>query len=118
MEGTISREELRQKIERGDRFMLVETQPDSLYRHTHLPGAINIAPSGGNELETALVLLPDKNAEIVVYCASSTCPASHYAARALIAAGYTNVRYYPGGKQDWVQAGLPVEGERHPANES
>ena len=116
MDGTISREELKEKIERGDRFTLVETQPDQLYRHTHLPGALNIAPAGGKEMETALALLPDKNAEIVVYCASPTCPASKYASRALIGAGYTNVRYYPGGKQDWVEAGLPVEGEGHPAN--
>jgi rhodanese-related sulfurtransferase len=24
--------------------------------------------------------------------------------------GYTNVRDYSGGKQDWIDAGLPVEG--------
>jgi hypothetical protein len=24
--------------------------------------------------------------------------------------GYTNVRDYSGGKQDWVEAGLPTEG--------
>jgi len=27
--------------------------------------------------------------------------------------GYTNVREYKEGKQDWVGAGLPVEGEGH-----
>ncbi len=25
--------------------------------------------------------------------------------------GYTNIREYKEGKQDWVAAGLPVEGE-------
>jgi rhodanese-related sulfurtransferase len=30
----------------------------------------------------------------------------------LAALGYTNVKDYDGGKQDWQTAGLPVEGER------
>jgi rhodanese-related sulfurtransferase len=30
----------------------------------------------------------------------------------LAAMGYTNVRDYAGGKQDWIDAGLPVEGKR------
>ncbi|MGH8680469.1 MAG: hypothetical protein ACREVP_03055 [Burkholderiales bacterium] len=36
-------------------------------------------------------VLPDKSAEIVVYCASSTCQNSHIAARRLEQAGYANV---------------------------
>jgi hypothetical protein len=27
--------------------------------------------------------------------------------------GYTDVRDYEGGKQDWLDAGLPVEGHSH-----
>jgi rhodanese-related sulfurtransferase len=27
--------------------------------------------------------------------------------------GYTNVRDYAGGKQDWIDAGLPTEGHEH-----
>ena len=33
------------------------------------------------------------------------------AARELAALGYTNVRDYAGGKQDWIDAGLPTESE-------
>lgn len=70
MSATITRQELKAKIDRGDEFMLVETLPASYYRHTHLPGAINLPP---NQIETlAPILLPDKSAEIVVYCASVT----------------------------------------------
>jgi rhodanese-related sulfurtransferase len=35
------------------------------------------------------------------------------AARELAAMGYTNVRDYAEGKQDWIDAGLPVESEHH-----
>jgi rhodanese-related sulfurtransferase len=59
--------------------------------------------------ELAPTLLPDRQAEIVVYCASSSCQNSHIAAQRLIQLGYTNVAVYAGGKQDWEEAGLPFE---------
>ena len=68
--GTISRDDLKQKIDRGDRFYLVETLAENAYQHAHLPNAINIPPDRINEL--APKLLPDRNAEIIVYCASPT----------------------------------------------
>ena len=70
MVATITREELRQKIERGDKFQLVETLPRTAYEHAHLPGAINLPPDQIRELGPKL--LPDKSADIVVYCSSPT----------------------------------------------
>ena len=70
MDKTISRDELKEKMERGDRFMLVETLAPTAYQHAHLPGAINMPPDQVEQL--AASLLPDKQAEIVVYCASPT----------------------------------------------
>ena len=66
----ISRNELKQKIDRGDSFVLVETLARIAYEHAHLPGARNMAPDQIKEL--APKLLPDKDADIVVYCASPT----------------------------------------------
>jgi rhodanese-related sulfurtransferase len=68
--ATISREELQQKIDRGDKFYLVETLPPQTYHHAHLPGALNLPPDQVRQLAGGL--LPDKGAEIVVYCASPT----------------------------------------------
>ena len=67
---TISRDELKQKIDREDDFILVETLPAATYHHAHLPGAINLPPEKVREL--AASLLPDKDAEIIVYCANPT----------------------------------------------
>jgi rhodanese-related sulfurtransferase len=67
---TISRDELRKKIDGGAKFTLVETLPETTYHHGHLPGALNLPPDKVKAL--APTLLPDKNAEIVVYCASPT----------------------------------------------
>jgi rhodanese-related sulfurtransferase len=68
MVETISRDELKAKIDRRDLFLLVETLPETAYHHVHLPGAINLPLDQLKVL--AATLLPDKNAEIVVYCAS------------------------------------------------
>ena len=67
---TISRDELKGKMDRNEDFTLVETLPSVAYHHAHLPGAINIPPDRIEEL--APQLLPDKVSEIIVYCASPT----------------------------------------------
>lgn len=70
MAKTISRKELQAKLDRGDHFRLVETAGEEAFRASHLPGAINLPPDRLGEL--APQLLPDKKADIVVYCASPT----------------------------------------------
>ena len=67
MVATISREDLQSKLDRGDDFYLVETLPEEQYRHTHLPGAANLPPDAVRK--SASELLPNKDADIVVYCA-------------------------------------------------
>lgn len=70
MIGTISRDELKKKIESKDEFVLVETLAKETYDHAHLPGALHLPPDRVAEL--APEVLPDKSAEIVVYCSSPT----------------------------------------------
>jgi rhodanese-related sulfurtransferase len=70
MPDTISRDDLKSKIDRGENFALVETLPEAAYHHAHLPKALNLPPDRVKEL--APLLLPDKSAEIVVYCSSPT----------------------------------------------
>jgi rhodanese-related sulfurtransferase len=53
--------------------------------------------------------MPDKHAAIVTYCSNTACRNSEIAANQLTAMGYTNVRKYAKGKQDWTAAGFPLE---------
>lgn len=62
----ISREELKEKMGRGEDLVLVDTMAERYYRHSHLPGAIHLPVD--DVRERAPELLPDKDAEIVVYC--------------------------------------------------
>src|ERR1019366_10708257 len=68
MEGTISTEDLKAKLDRKDPITVVETLAPERYREAHLPGALNIPPERIKEL--APQLLPSKDAEIVTYCTS------------------------------------------------
>jgi len=107
MTHTISRQDLHAKIAAWPPVVLIEALPEGQYLKEHLPGALNIPHDRTRELAPSL--LPDKQAEIVTYCASATCQNSHIAAAALRAMGYANVSVYGGGKQNWLDAGLPVE---------
>lgn len=75
--------------------------------HGHLPGAIHLHYEEVGE--RAAALLPDRAALIVTYCSNPACANSRVAAEKLARLGYTNVRRYEAGKDDWVRAGLPVE---------
>jgi rhodanese-related sulfurtransferase len=102
----IDRKTLQQRLER---LTLVEALPEKYYRDGHLPGARHL-PHDQVRARAASVL-PDRDAEIVVYCASPTCQNSHIAARVLEQLGYRDVAVYAGGKQDWSEAGLPLDAE-------
>ena len=49
-----------------------------------------------------------KDAAIVVYCSGPTCPQSRAAAEKLAALGFTEVRAFEGGLEEWKASGRPV----------
>jgi rhodanese-related sulfurtransferase len=102
----ISREDLHHRMTNGERPVLVEALGVGYYNDAHLPGAINIPPGQVDTLARAL--LPDRQAAIVVYC-TYTCTSSDAVARRLEELGYAAVAVYRGGKEDWVEHGLPLE---------
>jgi rhodanese-related sulfurtransferase len=67
MDSTISTKNLKSKLDQKQ-VTVVETLAPERYREVHIPGALNIPPEQIREL--APQLLPNKNAEIVTYCAN------------------------------------------------
>ena len=102
----ITREELKAKMDRGDPFTLFEVLPLMYWRKHHLPGAKNLPPTEVATLVPEVV--PDRSAEIVLYCWDHDCPTSGWAGTELEGMGYTNIREYSAGKKDWIDAGLPM----------
>ncbi len=62
---TITREELKEKIDRGNEFVLLEVLGEACYRRGHLPGAIRL-----QDASRAPELFPDKNTFVVAYCSN------------------------------------------------
>jgi len=106
MTTLISRDELRAAIDDGT-VTVVDALGESYYAQMHLPGALNLVED--DVASRAADLLPDRDAAIVVYCSNPACGNSQAVANRLAALGYSDVRKYREGIQDWVAAGLPVE---------
>ena len=104
----IERDELLELIETGAPLVLVDALAPMSYAHSHLPGAINLIPERVDD--EARRRIPDLDANVVVYCANESCESSVEVAERLVELGYTHVRHYPGGKSEWTEAGLPLEG--------
>lgn len=106
MATTVSRQELEEAIRAGG-VVIVETLGPAYYEHGHIPGAINIPHTRVEEL--AARLLPDRGAPIITYCSNTACQNSGIVQNRLLAMGYSDVRKYAEGKDDWEAAGLPLE---------
>jgi rhodanese-related sulfurtransferase len=102
---TINREQLKAKLDRGEPFKLIMALGEWAFRAKHIPGSIYF-----NSMAEAYAAL-DPDEEIVVYCTGGACLASRYAADRLVEHGYRRVFHYPGGLEDWDNAGYRLEGE-------
>ncbi|MEV6041482.1 rhodanese-like domain-containing protein [Nonomuraea sp. NPDC052116] len=106
MTALITRDALAAAIEAGT-VTVVDALGGAYYAQQHLPGAVPLAPADVDAQASAL--LPDKNAAIITYCSNPACPNSGQVAGRLTALGYTDVRKYREGIEDWTAAGLPVQ---------
>lgn len=96
------------RLKRGERPLLVDVREDSEWEKGRIAGAIHL---GKGVIERdAEAALPDKSAEIVLYCGGGF--RSALAADNLQRMGYTNVVSMDGGWRAWTGAGGPVEGPR------
>ena len=106
--GYLTASALTAKIQSGQPPIIVDVLSAEDYLDAHLKGAINIPYKQVKSL--APQVLPDKTAEIVVYCGSYQCGASLAAAKSFKELGYTNIYDYKGGIMEWQEKRLPIGG--------
>ena len=85
---------------------VIDAQGDNKYDSAHIDGAIDFAVD--DVLGQAAELLPDKNAPVVLYCTNSDCLGAEFVGTQLVQAGYTDVRRFPGGVEQWASNGRQV----------
>ena len=97
-------DDVKAKMDRGEKFTLVDVREESEYAKDHLPGAVHLGKGIiERDIERAI---PDKSATIVLYCGGGF--RSALAADNLQKMGYSNVISMDGGWRGWTEAGFPV----------
>lgn len=98
-------ETVKARLDRGERFHLIDVREESEWQGGHLPHATHL---GKGIIERDIEkTIPDTDAEIVLYCGGGY--RSALAADNLQKMGYTNVQSMDGGFRGWCEAGYPVE---------
>ena len=99
-------QEVKQRLDRGDKLLLVDVREESEWARGHLPGAIHLSKGViERDIETSI---PDQAAPVVLYCGGGF--RSVLVAENLQRMGYHNVLSMDGGWRGWVESGNPVEG--------
>ena len=97
-------DQVKARLDRGEKLQLVDVREESEYAKDHLPGAVHL---GKGIIERDVEQrFPDAAAEIVLYCGGGF--RSALAADNLQKMGYTNVISMDGGVRGWREKGYPL----------
>jgi rhodanese-related sulfurtransferase len=97
-------DEVNAKLQRGEKFLLVDVREESEFAKDHLPGAIHL---GKGVIERDIEQrVPDTSTPLILYCGGGF--RSALAADNLQKMGYTNVLSMDGGIRGWRERGLPL----------
>jgi len=97
-------EKVKQKIDGGEKFVLVDVREESEFAKNHLPNAIHL---GKGIIERDIeARVPDLNTELVLYCGGGF--RSALASDNLQKMGYKNVISMDGGIREWREKGYPL----------
>jgi len=97
-------DEVKQKLDSGEKFTLIDVREESEFAKDHLPGALHM---GKGVIERDVESrVPDLNAPLILYCGGGY--RSALAADNLQKMGYTNVISMDGGVRGWREKGYPM----------
>jgi rhodanese-related sulfurtransferase len=96
-------DDVKKRLDRGEKFTLIDTREESEFAAGHVPGALHL--SKGVIERDIEKKVPDKSAPLVLYCGGGF--RSALAADNLQKMGYTNVISMDGGMRDWREKKYP-----------
>ena len=97
-------DEVKDKLDSGEKFLLVDVREESEFAKDHLPGAIHL---GKGVIERDVeARVPDVKTPVILYCGGGF--RSALAADNLQKMGYTNVVSMDGGVREWREKNYPM----------
>lgn len=104
---TITAQELEERIKQNPQVEFWNVLTDEWFKGEMIPGSRRVPlDTVGREVHEKRL---QKESEVIVYCGGPKCPQSRMAAEKLQTLGYTNVRAYEGGIEEWKELGHEVE---------
>ena len=98
-------DEVKSRLDRGDKLVLIDVREDREFDADHLPGAVHL---GKGIIERDVeAKYPDLQAELILYCGGGF--RSALAADNLQKMGYSNVISMDGGIRGWREKGYSLE---------
>jgi len=97
-------DEIKARIDRGEKFMLIDVREESEFANDHIPGSFHL---GKGIIERDIEeRVPDFKTPLVLYCGGGF--RSALAADNLQKMGYTNVTSMDGGIREWREKKYPL----------
>jgi len=97
-------EDVKRRMEAGEKFLLVDVREDNEWANGHVPKAVHL---GRGIIERDIeAAVPDTSTKMILYCGGGF--RSALVADNLQKMGYTNVESMDGGWKGWLAAGLPT----------
>ena len=98
-------DDVKQRVDRAEKFNLVDVREESEWAAGHLPGAIHM---GRGIIERDIEKrFPETDTELVLYCGGGY--RSALVAESLQKMGYTNVKSMDGGFRGWGDKGYEID---------
>ena len=98
-------EDVKQRMDSGEKFLLVDVREDNEWEKGHVPGAVHMGRGViERDIETQV---PETSTKMILYCGGGF--RSALVADNLQKMGYANVESMDGGWKGWVAAGLPTK---------
>lgn len=101
----ITPQEVQEKFDSGDNFVLLDVREQDEWEKSHISGAQYLGKGVvERDIESEY---PDTDQELILYCGGGY--RSALAADNVQKMGYKNVKSLAGGFRSWTEAGLPIE---------
>jgi rhodanese-related sulfurtransferase len=92
----------------SENALFVDARHEFDFQQGHIRGAVNISLKDF-DLHIAHVNKISKDRLLIVYCDGAECNSSIELSVKLMESGFTNVKIFFGGWQEWISAKLPIE---------
>lgn len=108
VEADVTREQVLAAIDEG--AVIIDARMEENYFNGHIPGARSFPAHSRFERAGEIFGMAAMDSLIIVYCGGAECEESREVYDMLTDSGFTNVKLYHGGWQDWMKDNtMPVE---------